>query len=91
MLLKSREMWQFFEKGVNSICRYSSVPAEIEEPVPKHKRGISLLATTEGAEPRNPVDQIPNTVVVRPFRVVQSRPDMRLKPRTTFLHFEMPF
>jgi hypothetical protein len=28
-----------------------------------------------------PVGQIPNTIVVRPFKVVQSCPSTRLKPR----------
>jgi len=32
----------------------------------------------------NPVGLIPNTIVVRPFKVVRSCPGTRLKPRTTF-------
>jgi hypothetical protein len=33
----------------------------------------------------------PNTIVMRPFKVVQSCPLARLKPRNTFLHFELSF
>jgi hypothetical protein len=32
-----------------------------------------------------------HTVVVRPFKVVQSRPGTRLKPRTTFLPYDLLF
>jgi hypothetical protein len=39
----------------------------------------------------NLVSQIPNTIVVRPFKVVQYCPGTRLKPRTTFLRFELSF
>jgi hypothetical protein len=34
----------------------------------------------------NPIDQIPDTIVVRPFKVVRSCPGARLKPRTTLLY-----
>ena len=40
---------------------------------------------------RNLIGQTQNTIVVRPFKVVQSCPGTRLKPRTTFLHFELSF
>jgi hypothetical protein len=39
----------------------------------------------------NPVSQIPNTIVVRPFKVMRSCPGTRLKPRTTFLRFGLSF
>jgi len=39
----------------------------------------------------NPIGRVPNTIVVRPFKVVRSCPGTRLKPRTTLLRFELSF